>query len=319
MKICPTCHKTFPDHANFCPRDGTRLHKVNPFAKGFKEGMVIDNRYRLERLLGQGSFAQVWVAEHVIMHQKRALKLLTFDVVDQERMEMSVSRFFREVGAVASIGHENIVRVYEFGEDEKGRPYLVMEYLRGCSLLDHIFDTPFPIDLPRSLEYLRQIAVGMGAAHLQGIVHRDLKSDNIIIHHPRRGGEVLKILDFGVAKFMDNKALANISHAQIFGSPSYMAPEQARGLHLDGRTDIYALGIIAYELFTKEIPFKGSTTEVLLAQVQKPVPDPRDFNPLLPKSVVEFIYTCLEKKPEERYQSMEEVAAQVAKIAGSLS
>ncbi|MBU1238920.1 serine/threonine protein kinase, partial [Myxococcota bacterium] len=247
--------------------------------------------------------------------QKRALKLLCFDVVDQERMEMAVSRFFREVGAVASIGHQNIVRVFEFGEDEEGRPYLVMEYLTGRSLFDYIFDSGFPVKVRESLEILRQVAVGIGAAHQSGIIHRDLKSENIFLHTESDGTVTIKILDFGVAKFMNNKLLANISHAQIFGSPGYMAPEQARGLTLDGRTDIYALGIIAFELFTKQLPFMGNTTEVLLAHVQKPVPDPQELNPDIPDAVVDFIVTAMQKLPEKRFQSMEEVASEIYRIS----
>jgi eukaryotic-like serine/threonine-protein kinase len=317
MKICPSCHKTLADNANFCPRDGTKLHHINAYSRGFSEGMTIDNRYILKRFLGQGSFAQVWEAQHVIMKKQRALKLLCFDNIDEERIEMAVSRFFREVEAIASLGHENIVKVFEFGEDREGKPYLVMEYLDGVSLFDYVFETEFPIDTKVVLNYVRQIADGMNEAHENGIVHRDLKSENIFISR-NHGRDIIKILDFGVAKFMHNNTLANISHCQIFGSPGYMAPEQARGLDLDGRTDIYALGVILFEIFTKELPFTGNTTEVLLAQVQKNCPDPRDINPYIPEAVVSTIYKAMSKDPKKRFQTMNEVSLRLREIIRNL-
>ena len=274
--------------------------------------------YRLLALIGRGGMGRVYLAEHVKLGRKVALKLLKPEYAAKRD---SVRRFFQEARAVNTIRHKNIVDITDLIELPDGRAFIIMELLAGSNL-GELVRREGPLPLHRSLGILIQVCDALEAAHREGIVHRDLKPDNIFILNAEGQRDTVKLLDFGVAKLLyssssDGDFSLQTMEGSVVGTPAYMSPEQAGGSAVDHRSDIYSLGAIMYELFTGQRVFEArSFGEFVLKHLQAiPVP-PRDLAgiPPLPGGLEAIILTCLEKKPENRYQSVQALRADLNRI-----
>jgi len=270
---------------------------------------IIAARYRLERLLGRGGMGTVYLAEHVTVGRKVAVKVLTRE---WSRHPIVARRFQEEARAASAAGHPNIVEVFDAGELPDGRLFLVMEYLVGRSLYEELCEEgPMPVE--RATGLVREVARAIQAAHEVGIIHRDLKPDNVMI--VRRGGEDrVKVLDFGISTSAvrpeEDRRLTQPGHA--LGTPEYMAPEQAKGMAPTERFDIYALGVMLYEMLGGEPPFCGDNMiEVLTRKAVEPAPPLDRVRPELPPKLVALVHACIEIRPEDRPYDIREFIARL--------
>ena len=269
-------------------------------------GEVIDGRYRCFKKLGEGGMGEVYAAEHVHIEKRFAVKLLKAEIVSNAE---AVKRFQQEARSSSSIKHRNIIAVEDFGKLPDGRIYMCMELLDGAPLND-LIQQPVPAD--RLVNILIQAGHGLAAAHAKGIVHRDMKPENIFVTHDA-SGDIPKLLDFGIAKVAGNDGQNNLTRTgTIFGTPFYMAPEQALGNPVDARTDIYAMGVIMYECFAGSLPFQGESFMGILTQHITTEPEPvaqraAKAGRALPAGIAEIITRCMQKNPAQRYQTMDEL------------
>jgi tRNA A-37 threonylcarbamoyl transferase component Bud32 len=267
-------------------------------------GSDIDGRYRVEALVGTGGMGLVYRARHRAIDKIVAMKIMRADLATDHE---ATSRFVTEARAASAVGSAHIVNVTDFGVVPDGSTYFVMEYLEGVTLAQ-VLEKTGPLPLRRLLNIAAQIAEGLDDAHEAGIIHRDLKPENIFLVG-RRGGDFVKILDFGIAKIASNKNRVTRT-GQIFGTPHYMSPEQARGLPVDHRSDLYSLGAILYEMATGRVPFDGDNPVVVLSQHVQQVPVPPSRLVLGASAATDLdavILKCLAKKPAHRYASMAEL------------
>jgi serine/threonine-protein kinase len=275
-------------------------------------GRVLGERYRLVARIGAGGMGTVYRAEHVVLKKRMAVKILRHDL---SRDEDLVRRFQQEAIAASAIGQENIVAVTDFGRTPDGSVYFVMEELDGPNLAGLLADTgPLPVE--RAVQLLAQVCRALAAAHANGIVHRDLKPDNVIVVRREDGTDFVKVVDFGVSKTRGDDGAQRVTRAgTIIGTPEYMAPEQGAAATVDHRADIYAFGVLAYELVTGTLPFRGETAiATLIAHQTKAVEPPSRRRPGLPPALEALILRALEKRAEARHQSMAEVAADLTRV-----
>src|SRR6478609_9732218 len=248
----------------------------------------------------------VFLAAHPVIGKRVALKVIHPELASNEEM---IARFFNEARAVTQIGHENIVDVQDFGQTPDGDSFIVMELLEGQSLGDKIKHEG-ALSVPRSVHIGIQLADGLSAAHARGIIHRDIKPDNIFLI--TRGGDpdFVKILDFGLAKLTGpSQAMQHQTKTgSLLGTPHYMAPEQAENVKkVDHRADVYSLGCIMFQMLTGRVPFPGEGFgEVLVRHVREPPPLPSRLNPAVPPALEKIVLHALAKKPEFRFASMDE-------------
>src|SRR4051812_568065 len=248
----------------------------------------------------------VFLAHHPVIGKRVALKVIHPELASNEEM---IARFFNEARAVTQIGHENIVDVQDFGQTPDGDSFIVMELLEGQSLGDKI-KQEVPLSIPRAVHIAIQLADGLAAAHARGIIHRDIKPDNIFLI-PRGGDpDFVKILDFGLAKLSGpSQAMSHQTKTgSLLGTPHYMAPEQAENVKkVDHRADVYSLGCILFQMLTGRVPFPGEGFgEVLVRHVREPPPLPSRLNPAVPPALEKIVLHALAKKPEFRFASMDE-------------
>jgi tRNA A-37 threonylcarbamoyl transferase component Bud32 len=284
-------------------------------------GKTFDGRYLVEAILGEGGMGVVYRARHKVIDKKVAIKVLRGEMARNKEV---TDRFLQEARAASSIGNPHIIDISDFGTLADGSTYFVMEFLGGKSLTDVMAEVR-PMPLPRLLSIAKQIASGLHAAHDAGIVHRDLKPDNVIILQrstpgssasTSSGRDFVKILDFGIAK-VGGEASRLTQAGSIFGTPHYMSPEQAAGTQVDHRTDIYALGIILYEMASGKVPFDADNFMGILTQhmykaavpILALVPAPE-----VPPGLDAIIQKCLSKKVEGRYKSMDELIHDLEKV-----
>ena len=280
-------------------------------------GLEIDGRYRIVELIGEGGMGKVYKAEHVAIGKRVALKVLH---PSYSRMPDLVERFRREARAASKIGHPNIVDVTDSGTTADGSVYFVMEYLEGVEL-GSIIEREGPIEVARALRISSQICRALSAAHAQGIVHRDLKPENVFLITRDGATDVVKVLDFGIAKTTEAEAARErrlTSPGMAMGTPEYMAPEQAAGRPADARCDVYALGAIMYEMCTGEAPYSGENfMEILTKKATQDPPPPTALRPELAHQVSALIMQSMARSPDDRPQSMEALEYELNKcLAG---
>jgi serine/threonine-protein kinase len=278
-------------------------------------GTVLAGRYRIERLLGSGGMGSVYRAEHVLMRKACAVKVLHREMTQVKEV---VARFEREAVAAARIEHPNVATATDFGQLEDGSFYLVLEFIEGQSLARLIAERG-ALPEERALTIVRQIADALSAAHGAGIVHRDLKPDNVMLVAKDGGADLVKVLDFGIAKVKleGDKAQAEQALTRmntVMGTPEYMAPEQARGEEVDLRADLYTLGTILYEMLVGQSPFRHEEFVVVLTKklTEDPPPLPAHVSP----GTRELVERLLQRAPEDRLQSAAEIAAAVDAVLG---
>jgi serine/threonine protein kinase len=274
-------------------------------------GTLLAGRFRILELMGEGSVGEVYLAEHDILNRKMVIKVLKRHL---EHDKTVVERFRREARAASHLDHPNIVFVADFGQTEDGRFYLVMEYIPGESLeqqMDAI--APRLLSVSLTLEILHQVAGALHAAHDSGVVHRDLKPANILLGQTRSGRAQVKVLDFGLAKIMEDDLLPLLTmEGEVFGTPAYMSPEQSRGESVDARTDLYSFGATAYEMVTGDVPFPSDTlVELFVAHQEQEPADPSTLRSHLedpiPSQLAQIILRCLNKGPAQRPGSAKEL------------
>ncbi len=269
-----------------------------------QEGQKFGN-YKVLSRLGVGGMGAVYLAEHPLIGKKVALKAIHKEFAHNKEV---VARFFNEARAVNKIGNEHIVEIHDFGQGPDGEHFFIMEYLEGPTLAE-ILQQEQVLHPQRALHIAAQIAAGLAAAHACGIIHRDLKPDNIMLV-PRLGDkDFVKILDFGLAKMFADASAKLTQQGVVLGTPQYMAPEACESKQdIDHRSDIYALGILLFQMLCGQVPFDGNTMgEVLVKHVGQPPPAPRGFNPEIPPSVEQIILRCLAKKRDARFGTMKEL------------
>jgi serine/threonine-protein kinase len=273
-------------------------------------GQVIGRRYQVESMIGTGGMGTVYRVLHVHMRKTLALKVLHRELLAVEEV---VARFEREAIAAARIEHPNVAKATDFGRLEDGSFYLVMEFVSGLCLSSLL--TTGSLEVERALSIAAQVAAAIGAAHEAGIVHRDLKPDNVMLLE--RDGDVplVKVLDFGIAKVQISEAGPSSQLTRmgaVFGTPEYMAPEQAAGAAVDHRADLYALGVMLYEMLSGKPPFEdASIIELLSQQLTKPAPPLPDS---VPEDVRSLVMALLAKDASERIQTAHEVGSAIAEI-----
>ncbi len=258
-------------------------------------------QYQLHRQLGAGGMGEVYLGEHMLLKRACAIKLIR---PEQAGDPITLSRFIREVQAMATLTHWNTVEIYDYGSTEDGTFYYVMEYLPGLSLQE-LVEEYGPLPPSRAIHFLRQLCAALAEAHAIGLIHRDIKPSNVIACKRGTVHDVAKLLDFGLVHDhgLDGDSDKLTLHGAVLGSPPYISPEQARGRGpVDGRSDIYSLGGLAYYLVTGQLPFVRETVmELLVAHLHEQVVPPRQVRPELPHDLEEVILTCLRKDPAERY------------------
>ncbi len=280
-------------------------------------GTVLDNRYRIDELIGEGGMGKVYLAEHVDIGKRVAIKVLH---LVYGRMPDLVERFRREARAASRIGHPHIVDVTDSGTTQEGAVYFVMEYLEGHELADAI-DRQGPLEVTRALRIAIQICRAVAAAHAAGIIHRDLKPENIFLTIRSGAADFVKVLDFGIAKSSEAEEARSkrlTSPGMAMGTPEYMAPEQAAGRPADERCDIYSLGAILYESLTGFPPYQGDNfMEILTKKATLDPPSPRSLRPDLPEAVEALVVRAMARDPKQRPPSMEAFEYELTKcVAG---
>jgi eukaryotic-like serine/threonine-protein kinase len=327
MQTCRICDAHSADDLRYCGACGEPLREDVPVKPRGRPSQVIPvgtivGSYRLLEVIGEGGMGRVYLAEHIRLGRKVALKMLRSKYSQNPD---AVKRFFTEARAVNRIAHENIVEVTDFVSEPDGASYYIMEVLTGGSLFD-VLHHERVIPLARALEIVVQVANALAAVHEAGIVHRDLKPDNIFLAQRGSRTDLVKLLDFGIAKLVDPEVGISIQRTGVgtlMGTPAYMSPEQASAGPVDYRSDIYSLGVILYELVTGTVPFQGgSYGEILVQHLTQTPRRPSTFDHLphpIPPELERLILHCLSKDVATRPQSMGEVEEKLRAILVSLA
>jgi tRNA A-37 threonylcarbamoyl transferase component Bud32 len=277
-------------------------------------GVVLGTKYRIEEKIGEGGMGQIYMARHVTLKKRYAVKMLNAEF---SKNQEAVERFRREATTAGELDHPNIINVTDIDYTDDGRAYIVMEYLEGRELREDLTRTPIlPAD--RLVRLFTQVCRALDAAHSRGIVHRDLKPENIFVIDLPDQPDTVKLLDFGISKIKTAGATNLTQTGMVIGTPHYMAPEQARGdRDIDHRADIYALGAILYEACTGHVPATGETATAILMKIllELPVP-PRQLNPALSPELEAVIQRAMQKDPSYRFQSCNEMAEAIKHACG---
>jgi formylglycine-generating enzyme required for sulfatase activity len=313
MKECSQCRYCFPDEINHCPTDGSKLKM------SIQGDTVLDGRYQLDRRLGHGGMGIVFQGRHIFLKTTFAIKVILPDLVGND--PMLVTRFRQEAMVAARMRHQNLVNVTDFGVVH-GMPYLVMEMVVGRSLHEVLAKEGRMPPL-QALEVMAAVCAGVGAAHKQGVVHRDLKPLNIMLMTGVPISQGVKILDFGLAKIKSGELLGSFVAAQttgLMGSPSYMAPELWSDDEPDLRADVYSLGIILFQMLSGEVPFRGSTIpSIMKKHLTQPPPSFAEQGVIVPKEIEAVVKKALAKARDDRYASVEDLAVDLEEAVSAMS
>jgi serine/threonine protein kinase len=315
-RTCPECQNQYEDEILHCPEDGLDLSAVEPDDELIGRDI---GSYRVTKLLGKGGMGAVYMGEHPVIGSRVAIKFLHSQYATDKKI---VDRFFNEARAVNVIGHDNILKILDLNVTEDSRHYFVMEFLQGKPLQDLIVPQ-VPMTLDAAGPILLQVCEALQAAHESRIIHRDLKPDNVYLTVHKGKKNFVKVVDFGIARVIDDSGASTgkTQTGMVMGTPAYMSPEQAGGMtaRIDGRSDIYSLGCMMFQMATGKLPFPGTSFgEVLIGHLQLPPPPPRSLVPAIPEAYEALILKCLEKKQEDRYQTMREAHEALARVMEDL-
>ncbi|MCB9738018.1 MAG: serine/threonine protein kinase [Deltaproteobacteria bacterium] len=296
---CPVCGSA--TSARACAEDGAATVRLLDCTAGeIRPGTVLDGRIAVGELIGRGGFAKVWGARD-FSGTDLAIKVMSkaYVAADIE----NIRRFVREADITSRLVHGNTIRVFDVGQTEDGQLLLVMERLRGHALthrLRHLRHDKVLMAVDEAIQIGVQVLSSLTEAHGAGLVHRDLKPDNIFLHRVGKG-QIVKVIDFGIAH-RDGSEMTRVG--QVLGTPAYMSPEQARGAAIDGRADLYSLGVILFQLFTGRVPFPDEDNPLMtmMHHVMSPIPDPRAFRPELGEAAAELTMRALAKEAEGRFE-----------------
>jgi serine/threonine protein kinase len=311
MKYCPVCENDYADDVAVCPRDGTAVRRPGSRPDPFI-GRIIRDRYRVERELGKGGMGAVYLAEQLSVGRKVALKVLRGDFAHDEGF---VQRFRQEAKLVASLNEKrnaHVTVVHDFDQTEDGSLFIVMEWLEGRGL-NEVIQREGALQLPRAIRLATQIAQGLEAAHRAGVIHRDVKPHNVMV---LGATDDIKLMDFGIARLLDSSRPSLTRAGTMMGTPEYMAPEQIDGEDVTEKTDIYAFGLVFYEMLTGTTPFHANTSAaVLTKQLREPPRPPRELRADIPADVEAVILRALQKDPAQRQPDMGEIVRALREIS----
>ncbi len=315
VKTCPTCSAEYPLSERFCPRDGTALRSAD--VHGDLVGNIVAERYHVIKKLGEGGMGTVYLAEHVKMGRKSALKVMN---PGMNRDADAVARFNREAANASRLNHPHICAIYDFGETPDGLIYLAMEFIEGDALTA-LIERAGSLPPARAATILHQSADALAVAHDYGIVHRDLKPDNIMITKGRDGADVAKVVDFGIAKASSSEAQKVTKTGLVVGTPEYMSPEQLAGDTLDGRSDIYSLALVGFNMLTGTLPFPSNSAQE--AMIMRLTDRPRRLDEMKPEIAwPEELQTVMDhalaRDFEERYKSAAEFGRDFARAIAAM-
>jgi len=304
LKTCPQCGSEYELDVMFCPRDGSTLRAP---AGSSLVGTIVADRYHILRKLGEGGMGQVYLAEHVKMGRKSAIKVMNPGMSTDTD---AIGRFNREAANASRISQNNVAAIYDFGETPDGLIYLAMEYVDG-EPLTALMEREGVLAPARAADITRQVAEALDAAHDMGIVHRDLKPDNIMLARQRDGSDLVKVVDFGIAKAQGGDGQKVTKTGLVVGTPEYMSPEQLAGDALDGRSDTYTLGLVAFHLLTGKLPFPSDTIQE--SMIMRLTDRPRTLAEMRPDAswpqpVQDAFDRVLQRKAEDRYQRSSQFA-----------
>jgi serine/threonine protein kinase len=316
MKYCPSCHKTYPGDYNVCPADQTGLQSSHEF----QPGMIIRNKYEILARIGIGGMGAVYKGRHVTFNELCAIKVVNDSIAGDANF---LQRFQTEAVVTRKLRHPNAVRVDDFDYTDDGRPFIVMELVEGRNV-GEILQSEGPLRVPRAVRIASQVARALGAAHKLGFVHRDIKPGNIVLAADEQGKETAKVLDFGIAKLRqaagDTQGGMTMT-GMVVGTPLYMSPEQFMGKkageEIDGRTDLYSLGVVLYQMVTARLPFEGDTLySIMMQHMQGTVCPPDELVPELniPPALSAVILKSIDKSRELRFQNAEEFIAALEQV-----
>jgi serine/threonine-protein kinase len=308
------CSREYPDEIRFCQDDGTTLRSAAPATS--LVGQVIADRYHVIKKLGEGGMGQVYLAEHVKMGRRSAIKVMSPAMIHDPD---AVARFNREASNASRITHPNVCAVYDFGETPDGLIYLAMEFVEGVPLTD-LIEQEGALPLARATTIFKQTADALQAAHDLGIVHRDLKPDNIMVARGRDGSDLVKVVDFGIAKAVggDETGQKVTKTGLVVGTPEFMSPEQLSGDKVDGRSDLYSLALVYFRMLTGQLPFQADSVQETM--IKRLTDDPEKLaaaRPDLsfPEGLQEVLDTALARTPANRYQTVAKFAEDTLGVA----
>jgi serine/threonine-protein kinase len=310
MRACPQCANECNDEHMFCPSCGFPIGKVAVDSDDPLLGKTLPGGYVILELVGIGGMGRVYRAEQTNLGRTVAVKIIHPHLVGEEN---AAARFITEARAASRLNHPNSVGVIDFGRHE-AQLYLVMEFLRGRDLARVAYEEG-PLSFRRIVNVLRQTLAALSEAHHLNIIHRDLKPENIILEPMRTGGDFVKVVDFGLAKVLATEEKGITSPGIVCGTPEYMSPEQGRGDPIDARSDLYAVGVIFYQMLTGRLPFEAdSPTQVVLMHISTPPPDPRKIAPerQIPDALVNVLLMAMAKEQAHRFSDADEFAAALA-------
>ena len=346
---CPKCGTLYPDEARFCTKDGGRLavfkpggtsafapsragvsdsHRTTPrgivpevalqraINHANMSGQVLDGRYAITKKIGEGGMSYVYLAQDVSTNERYAIKILSPALASDAN---AMARLRREAALGIRLAHVNVCHIVRMGETEDGLVYVVMPFVEGEILADHLYGSG-PLALALAVKFASEIAAGLHVAHQLKIIHRDLKPENVMLAKAADGTSYAVVMDFGLAKErrVGGELEKLTATGIILGTPEFMSPEQLRGKQLDARTDIYSLSLMTYEMLTSKLPFDGRTQqELMIARLRNdPIPlRQRQAGLDLPEAVERVLAKAMARNPDERHATTPEFAADLRKAA----